>query len=575
MILDPNPESLFHAQPQTRTQVRIVDWLSDLPLPSPPRPSLYPGALVEVNSDKKRKRPHDLGPLGSDVQRQYQHFLLPPTSPPASQTHFHSQASTPPSTSPLLHGSIMTGTHPSPSPPPPQSLPPPRVSKRRRMPAGQALAVSSFQDSDDELNIPQPVFTGGAAPNKDGMENNIDNTDLTPRPSRSRSWREADCQSRTTTTTTTSGASSPRKRLHALRIDAGGLEVRPLTTTARHMPPPLKKLNGDMELAGSGYGVVDPTVFRVPGQKLPSASVLPSWAFAPDPVVRVRLGPTPSLDQVRAIVSDAAHAQHLGYLESGWNCTVHAPLLKLALDIGCLDAEDDDDDDDQPQQQQQHKGLALGYDSSTSRITPLGVDFMPCTTAKIIKEYIPTPAPAKMVDFAMVLGMANLSPRDKRRIEQLCAGVPLASINHTDFAPLMSNPIAVSIETKKPGKSGGDNDAQLQVGVWQASQWRQLQDLVRRAAALRPHDDGENDNDNDEDEDDSAWPESAMSSLPLLPAVIVSGHDWSFAASTREGPKTILWSDTCFGTTRTVRGVYSIIIGLQRLAEWVRAVFLP
>lgn len=447
------------------------------------------------------------------------------------------------------------------------------------MPADGAFAVSNLQDnSNDELNIPHPVFTGAAAP-KDGIGDNI--IDLTPRPSRSRSWKEAESQSRSQsqsqsrTSTTTSGASSPRKRLHALRIDAGGLEVRPLTTTARHMPHPLKKLNGDMETAGSGYGVVDPTLLCAAGQKLPSASVLPPWAFAPEPAVRAQLGPTPSLRQVRAIVSDAAHAQHLGYLESGWNCTVHAPLLKLALDVGCLDDDDEDEDDsgrEDDGRQQQPKGVAMGYDSSTSRITPLGVDFMPCTTAKIIKEYIPTAAQAKMVDFAVVLGMANLGPGDKRRIEQLCAGVPLGSINHTDFAPLMSHPIAVSIETKKPGKSGGDNDAQLQVGVWQASQWRQLRYLVRRAAALRSHEEEEEDND---DVVDSAWTESAMSSLPLLPAVIVSGHDWSFAASTREGPKTILWSDTCFGTTRTVRGVYSIIMGLQRLAEWVRAVFLP
>lgn len=487
MIHDHKRESL-QAQPRSRSrsQARIGDWLSDLPLP--PSPSLY----RVCEADKKHKRLHDPGYGDPQVKRQCRSGLLPATSPPASHFHTRSQASTPR----LLHGSMMAGA-PPPLPPPPSTPRP--TSKKRKIPAGGVFAVSNLQDSDDELNMSQPVFSGAAA--KDGMGDNI--IDLTPRPSRSRSWKEAESQSpsqsqaHSRTSTTTSGKSSPRKGLHALRIDAGGLEVRPLTTMARHMPHPLKKLNSDMETAGSGYGVVDPTLFHAAGQKLPSASVLPPWAFAPEPAARARLGPTPNLHQVGEIVSDAAHAQHLGYLEDEWNCTVHTPLLKLALDVGCLNDDDDEDEEASDREddghQQQPKGAAMVCNRITSRITPLGVDFVPCTTAKIIKEYILTAAPAKMIDFAIVLGMANLGPGDKRRIEQLCAGAPLGSINHTDFAPLMSHPIAVSIETKKPGKSGGDNDAQLQVGVWQASQWKQLQYLVCGAAALRSR--GEEDHD--------------------------------------------------------------------------------
>lgn len=349
----------------------------------------------------------------------------------------------------------------------------------------------------------------------------------------------------------------------------------------------------------SGVGVVSKSPFLETGTgtgtgrgtRLPSTSVLPQWAYAADADAdtRDRLGPTPTLRQVKTIFRDAVHAQDAMYSEHGWNCTVHAPLLKLAMATRCfLDDGDDGTDGDDGGGDGDEDGS--NGENDGNKDTPLGLDFVPCTTARIINEYRPnSPAPSKMIDYVLTLA---LSPTDGgngphidplRRIKHLCLSSPLGSINHTDFAPLQFTPIAVSIETKKPGRSGGDEEAQLQMGVWQASQWKQLANLLYRVHLERIQDGDLQKTSSPRSTTSLAQEQArathlaqdAISNLPFLPAIIVSGHDWSFAATTRDGSCTTLWADTQFGTTRTIRGIYSIVYGLQRLARWSREVFQP
>jgi hypothetical protein len=46
---------------------------------------------------------------------------------------------------------------------------------------------------------------------------------------------------------------------------------------------------------------------------------------------RDRLGPTPSVGHVLDLLQEAMRCQGLAHTEHGWNCSVHFPLLKLAL----------------------------------------------------------------------------------------------------------------------------------------------------------------------------------------------------------------------------------------------------
>jgi hypothetical protein len=81
-------------------------------------------------------------------------------------------------------------------------------------------------------------------------------------------------------------------------------------------------------------------------------------------------------------------------------------------------------------------------------------------------------------------------------------------------------------------------------------QWRFLEDLVSRNGG-------------------------SMDGPPFLPAIITQGHQWSFAATTREGQKTVLWLPFQFGSTDDVIGVYRTVLGLQQLCRWVGVVFWP
>lgn len=138
-----------------------------------------------------------------------------------------------------------------------------------------------------------------------------------------------------------------------------------------------------------------------------------------------------------------------------------------------------------------------------------------------------------MVDFCILLSPHNIAQSDSQvppntptpptfsraaaaeaanAIDALRAGLPCQSINHSDFGPLRRDPVAVSVETKRAGAGG--EEARLQVGTWHAAQWKLLAGLVADAGG-------------------------DLAALPFLPAVIVTGHDWAFACTTREGRRTV------------------------------------
>lgn len=122
-------------------------------------------------------------------------------------------------------------------------------------------------------------------------------------------------------------------------------------------------------------------------------------------------------------------------------------------------------------------------------------------------------------------------------------------INHTDFAPFRNRPIAVSIETKMRG-GAQPATAELQLGIWHSAQWKLLEDLVARSGG-------------------------SFDGLPFLPAVVVQGHEWSFAATTREERHTVLWLERGFGSSSSLLGVYKTVWGLQRLTQWASDVYWP
>lgn len=155
------------------------------------------------------------------------------------------------------------------------------------------------------------------------------------------------------------------------------------------------------------------------------------------------------------------------------------------------------------------------------------------STAGIIKEYVPCSASGKKVDFCIYVDPSySATSESSHQISTLRRTLPLHSINITDLEAVNKTPIAVSIETKRA--NAALDQAELQIGVWQAAQWNMLEALVtqrvaRSATALGGQGAGGVEHKVAE----------ALERLPFLPALIVHGHEWKLAATTREGKKTV------------------------------------
>ncbi|KAL6399558.1 hypothetical protein AUP68_18108 [Ilyonectria robusta] len=94
---------------------------------------------------------------------------------------------------------------------------------------------------------------------------------------------------------------------------------------------------------------------------------------------------------------------------------------------------------------------------------------MTSTHASILPDY-GNPSATKKVDFCIYVNPSNesrasavIKPSAVLAIDQLCHELPCNVFNFTEFVPLERQPIALSIETKKPGE--GWEGARLQLGV--------------------------------------------------------------------------------------------------------------
>lgn len=151
---------------------------------------------------------------------------------------------------------------------------------------------------------------------------------------------------------------------------------------------------------------------------------------------------------------------------------------------------------------------------------------------------------------------------------------PTQTVNHTDFDPISTRPLLLSIETKKPG--GQWDTAQLQIGIWHAAQWAFLRWAVGQRLLRQRAENNSTMPQTDEEEDEfQAQKLAVLSTLGFIPAVIVLGHRWHMVLSTYEDGKTKLWADRQFGTTQSCLETYATIFGIRKLTAWARDVYLP
>ncbi|KPM34567.1 hypothetical protein AK830_g12005 [Neonectria ditissima] len=356
----------------------------------------------------------------------------------------------------------------------------------------------------------------------------LGNTDETPRGPRvlrapkSSSASSAHMSSQSSQVSHTSQKSSPRKRLASMALQDDAIKTKLILKDSK--PPELSSFVKEFVNIDAGIDVI-PAALQV--QFLPSWTlteltfmlqesimmetandviVLTPQNFAPPTQVEELL-PFPDLVDLLGIVDYATKCEREAAAEATWNMAVHYPLLRLAVQGG-------------------------------SRHRRRTVDFVPCTTADITREYLPVGQSGKRVDFAL-----HLEPDadDAERIDRLRRSLPLLSINHTGYEALEARPITASIETKR---HASPDEAVLQLALWQASQWNSLSSILAHVHRAAPPD-------HVPTADEAITPDPAavaarsrtatarLARLPFLPGVVVQGHEWSLVATTRTGHQTV------------------------------------
>ncbi|KAB8356459.1 hypothetical protein FH972_024042 [Carpinus fangiana] len=147
---------------------------------------------------------------------------------------------------------------------------------------------------------------------------------------------------------------------------------------------------------------------------------------------RATYGQSPSKRFMDDIIKESSRHEGFSANEAGWNCFVHAPLLKEALKLSTME---------------QFVQLHNVFKKS---LAPM----------------------ATRVDFAYALD----TPQLDTGFENLHTIEGMLSYNHTFFEATLSLPICISIETK--AHSGSGLRAQTQLGVWAISQHTKLAQLV-------------------------------------------------------------------------------------------------
>ncbi|KAJ4051546.1 hypothetical protein NW761_014179 [Fusarium oxysporum] len=184
----------------------------------------------------------------------------------------------------------------------------------------------------------------------------------------------------------------------------------------------------------------------------------------------------------------------------------------------------------------------------------------PASSASIIPDYRIRFAPDKKIDFCVYLdphhdpNNANIAST----VDTVRSRLPGLSIKPTDDLSLLSNPIAVPIETKRPGE--GLDTANFQVATFLITHLTLLQRLVDAGASV-PVGDGEK--------------APSVDDLGFLPGLIVQGNTWNFIAASRQDSRIVIWSETSLGSTGDIFGIYQIVASLQLLRQCIDTTYWP
>lgn len=364
-----------------------------------------------------------------------------------------------------------------------------------------------------------------------------------------------------------STSSSPSRRLDSLSLDTDGIITRQLGFGDKRQPVVLKQMLSKVLKWSKWKGILGSSMRQVFGHDLSEHGLDEDDAYSKEPD---DYGSTLPPNVVDEILDHARQCFEKSHSEMVWNFEVHHRLLEKVFRVG---------------ERPHLVDVISWYDDELSLYTlTSNANTSTSHSATSTKEYLPTAAGSKLVDFCIhVNPEADVKSGGKYadRTNELRRSLPMLCMNHTSYLGLKAEPISISLETKKSGDD--EENATLQIGTWQAAQWNYLKYLLVRAGG-------------------EAHAETALDELGILPAIITQGHQWSFAATTREKGKTvsipplsinrlgyqssgifffftctdsqqILWAKFPFGDTTSLAGVYTIATVVQYLRHWTATVY--
>lgn len=148
----------------------------------------------------------------------------------------------------------------------------------------------------------------------------------------------------------------------------------------------------------------------------------------------------------------------------------------------------------------------------------------------------------KMVDFGLTLNLQT-DQNLKQRIRRTMTGLHHASqsLNQSDHAALQYAPIFLNVETKLPFTGG--EEAEIQLGVWTSAGFNKVELLLR-------------------------WNSKGDQAVPMMPGLLVYGHDWFLCAMQRTGGETLTYGKLRLGGTDSILGIFQILRALDILVTW-------
>ncbi len=147
-----------------------------------------------------------------------------------------------------------------------------------------------------------------------------------------------------------------------------------------------------------------------------------------------------------------------------------------------------------------------------------------------------------MVDYCLIV---DPDEQLDEQLETIMSARGMTSISHADAEYLRLKIIGVSIEVKRA--LIGENEAEIQMATWVKAHYAKLRQLAPR-----------------------------MRTVPVLPLVCVQGHMWKFMLAQMASPtQVIIHREVVSGRTDSMLGIYHVIAGVKRLADWMQNVYKP